>query len=113
MITKYRNRKTTVNGITFDSAAEAARYVWLHRMAQAGEIQHLECQVPIVLAPSVFLRGAKRKTPAIRYFADFRYVDKNGQCVLEDVKGGPLTTAYKIKRHLMAVQGIFITEIRA
>jgi hypothetical protein len=112
LMTKYRNRKTVVNGITFDSAAEAARYVCLQRMSADGEISDLQCQVPLVLAPSVFLRGAKRKTPALRYFADFRYTDKHGQQVLEDVKGGPLTTAYKIKRHLLAAQGIFITEIR-
>ena len=113
MTTKYRNKKIVMKGITFDSYAEAARYVWLQRMAADGEIRDLQCHVPIVIAPSVFLRGAKRKTPALRYFADFRYTDKHGQQVIEDVKGGPLTTAYKIKRHLLAVQGVFITEIRS
>jgi hypothetical protein len=112
-MTKYRNRKTVINGITFDSVAESARYAELHRLLMAGEITSLQCQFPIVLSPGVLLRGAKRKSPALRYFADFCYFDSHGRRVLEDVKGAPLTTAYKIKRHLMAVQGIYITEIRA
>jgi hypothetical protein len=44
--------------------------------------------------------------------ADFVYFDANGLRVVEDVKGA-ITEGYRIKRHLLAVQGIQITEIKA
>jgi hypothetical protein len=44
--------------------------------------------------------------------ADFVYFDDNGARVVEDVKGA-ITDGYRIKRHLLAVQGIQITEIKA
>lgn len=109
---KYRNTPVVVDGFRFASTAEAGRYRVLKMMQQAGEISHLMCQEPFVLAPSVLINGAKRKTPALRYVADFVYRDKRGSMVVEDVKGGPLTQAYRIKRHLLALQGIHITEIR-
>ncbi len=111
MAGKYRNVATIVNGIRFDSAAEALRYLQLAAMESAGSISDLKLQVPFLLAPAVLIPGKLRKSPALRYFADFVY-DKNGVRVVEDVKGA-ITSAYKIKRHLLAVQGITITEIRA
>lgn len=101
-----------VDGIRFASSAEAGRYRVLKMLQQSGQISDLQCQFPFYLAPAVLIRGAKRKTPALRYAADFVYRDKNGVQVVEDVKGAPLTQAYRIKRHLLAVQGIHITEIR-
>ena len=109
---KYRNRKVVLDGMTFASSAEAGRYRVLKIMQAAGEISALVCQMTFQLAPSVLIQGAKRKTPALRYVADFVYRDKRGAMVVEDVKGGPLTQAYRIKRHLLALQGIHITEIR-
>lgn len=109
---KYRNRKVVLDGMTFASSAEAGRYRVLERLQAAGEISGLQCQVAFQLAPSVLIQGAKRKTPPLRYFADFAYLDKSGRQVIEDVKGGPLTQAYRIKRHLLAIMGIHITEIR-
>lgn len=109
---KYRNTPVVVDGIRFASTAEAGRYRVLMLQQKAGQISGLTCQEPFVLAPAVRLRGAKRLTPALRYFADFAYLDKSGRQVIEDVKGGPLTQAYRIKRHLLALQGIHITEIR-
>lgn len=98
---KYRNEKTDVDGIRFDSRAEAARWVQLVRMQQAGEIADLRRQVTFELVPSVKFFGAKRATPAIRYVADFGYTDVRANLpVIEDVKG-MLTRVYKIKRHLM------------
>lgn len=109
---KYRNCPVVVDGMRFASSAEAGRYRILKMLQQAGEISDLQCQVPFALAPAVHLFGAKRKTPALRYLADFTYRNKIGQQVIEDVKGGPLTQAYRIKRHLLALKGIHITEIR-
>lgn len=42
--------------------------------------------------------------------ADFVY-RRDGERVIEDVKG-VITEGYRIKRHLMAVKGLIITEIR-
>ncbi len=78
-------------------------------MEKNGQITELRRQVPIEIAPGVQIKGAKRRSPPIRYFADFSYV-KNGEAVIEDVKG-VLTPIYKIKRHLLALQGIHITEV--
>lgn len=39
---KYNNRKTTVDGIKFDSIREAERYQELKLLEEAGEISHLE-----------------------------------------------------------------------
>jgi hypothetical protein len=110
-VTKYRNHSTEFDGKRFDSAAEAGRYRQLRLQEQRGEIFALCCQVPFVIAPGIKIEGAKRKSPAIRYFADFVY-ERRGQRVVEDVKGA-LTDVYKLKRHLLALQGITITEIRA
>ncbi len=109
---KYRNTPVVVDGIRFASTAEAGRYRVLALQQKAGQISDLQCQVAFQLAPAVLIQGAKRKTPPLRYFADFAYYDKHGCSVVEDVKGGPLTQAYRIKRHLLALQGIHITEIR-
>jgi hypothetical protein len=112
-INKYRNVLTTIGSRTFGSAAEARRYVELSALERAGEIERLRCQVPFVLAPSVLHPGTVRRTPTLRYFADFVYVDsRTGRQVVEDVKG-KLTEGYRIKRHLMAAAGNHITEIRA
>lgn len=110
---KYRNTPVVVDGIRFSSTAEAGRYRVLALKEKAGEIVDLRCQVAIELAPAVRLPGAERKTPALRYVADFAYRDWMGRHIYEDVKGAPLTAAYKIKRHLLAVRGIYIVEIRS
>lgn len=104
---KYGNKKIEVDGVTFDSKAEARRYGQLKLMQRAGVIEHLSLQVAFELAPSVVIKGRKR--PPLKYIADFVYVE-NGQTVVEDTKGF-LTDVYRIKRHLMrAVHGIEIKE---
>lgn len=102
-MSKYRAVRTTVEDITFDSKAEAARWCDLRLLEKAGEIEQLERQRVFELAPSVKYEGAKRATPALRYMADFTYLEWIGGKklrVVEDCKG-VLTAAFKIKRHLM------------
>jgi hypothetical protein len=109
-VSKYRNVKTVVDGLKFDSKREAARWSQLQLWARTGGITDLNRQVPFILAPSVVIEGRKR--PALKYVADFTYVDSiSRQMVIEDVKGR-ITEGYRIKRHLLAVKGIFITEIK-
>ena len=48
----------------------------------------------------------------MRYFADFVY-EQDGKQIIEDVKGqDKVTEGYRIKRHLLAVAGIHIVEVR-
>ena len=110
---KYRNCPVVVDGIRFASSAEAGRYRVLKMLQQSGQISDLQCQFPFYLAPAVLIRGAKRKTPALRYAADFVYRDKNGVQVVEDVKSGPTKTReYRIKRKLMkAIHQVEIQEV--
>ena len=63
IVSKYRNVKTTVNGITYDSAKEARRHQELLLLERAGKIEALERQKPFVLCGSVLLDG--RRKPAM------------------------------------------------
>lgn len=108
-MTKFKNVKTTVDGIKFDSKKEAARYCELKLLLKAGKIKSLELQKVFVLAQSVIINGRKR--PPLKYICDFYYADNLRGFVTEDVKGVK-TAAYIIKRHLMkSVHGIAINEI--
>lgn len=73
---KYRAKATEVDGIRFDSRAEAARYGILKLWQMAGIISGLELQPKFKLTKA-----------AISYRADFIYTRDNGQRVVEDVKG--------------------------
>lgn len=110
LVSKYRAVRTTVNGITFASKAEAKRYHELKILEAAGQIYQMELQPKFVLADAVTINGRKR--PPLRYMADFTYWTKSGHFqVVEDVKG-MLTPVYKLKRHLMKSQlGLDIVEI--
>lgn len=109
---KYGARRTSIDGIVFASLAESKRYLELKALEAAGHIYGLELQPRFELAPSVRFSGAARATPALRYVADFKYIDHLGNEIVEDVKGRP-TEGYRIKKHLMlAVHGIEIKEVR-
>lgn len=98
---KYRNIKTTVDGIQFDSKAEAARWFELKLMERAGMISDLKRQVPYELAPSVKFAGALRAQPALRLTVDFQYTE-GGKLVLEDTKSpATVTTSFTMRRHLL------------
>lgn len=108
---KYGAKKTQIDSITFSSKAEAKRYAELKMLERAGHITKLELQPKFELAPSVKYTGAARAKPALRYVADFRYVDHLGNTIVEDAKGFK-TEAYQIKRHLMlALLGIEVVEV--
>lgn len=109
---KHRNKRTEIGGIKFDSKIEAVRFVALKRMEEAGLITDLRRQVSFVLAPAVKIPGKGRMSPPLRYFADFVYC-QDGKQIIEDVKGQQkVTEGYRIKRHLMAVAGYHIVEVR-
>lgn len=100
---KYHNRKTSVDGIRFDSKKEAKRYLELKILEKAGAIKDLRRQVPYVLI------NKSRYGRAIKYVADFVYYEDN-KLVVEDVKGVK-TPVYKLKKRLMAERfGIEVKE---
>lgn len=96
-MSKYNARKVTLDGYTFDSKKEAERYVYLKLLESAGEIFNLELQPRFELQEAFKHNG--KTIRKIEYVADFRYTDKNGATVVEDVKGMQ-TDVYKLKRKL-------------
>lgn len=111
---KYGAVKTQIDGHTFASKAEARRFAQLKELERIGEIDSLELQPRYELAPGVKFSGAARATPPLRYFADFRYRDRSGRIVVEDVKGASKNTeGFRIKKHLLLViHGIEVQEVR-
>lgn len=103
-MTKYRNKKTIYNGVTFDSIAELRRYKELALLLHAGKISGLELQKEYELIPK------QKGERSVKYKADFVYYDDD-RLVVEDVKGVK-TQAYIIKRKLMLKEhGIRVKEI--
>ena len=99
---KYGAKKTTVDGITFDSKREAERYVELKALQRYGQIEKLVMQPAFVLQEP-FVRPNGQKVRAIKYVADFQYIERKGLdrwfSVVEDVKGVE-TPVFKLKRKL-------------
>ena len=106
---KYNAIRTTVKEITFASKREAARYILLLELAKLGEITNLQLQPAFVLQEKFTYDGATTITTskgkakavpviiqAMKYIADFRYTDKEGNDIIEDVKGMP-TTEFALK----------------
>lgn len=112
---KYKNKKVSYNGETYDSVKEYRRHDELKLLQRAGKISGLERQVKFELIPSqrdpvtnkVLLRG-------VSYVADFVY-EKDGQRIVEDVKGYRGGGAYAIfqlkKKMMLYLRGILIQEV--
>lgn len=101
---KYHSIKTIVDGILFDSKAEAQRYTELKLLERAGKISHL------ILQPPFKLIEKSKYGRDIYYYADFMYLE-NGHKVVEDVKGVK-TAVYSLKKRLMAEKyGIEVQEV--
>lgn len=112
---KYRNRRTVVDGISFHSAKEGRRYQELKLLQKAGQIADLHLQ------PRIKLQSGG--VHICDYVADFFYTERrpewinNGNDpeyysapVYEDVKG-TRTPIYKLKKRLVkALTGIDILE---
>ena len=102
---KYGNKKVEYDGIKFDSKRECQRYQQLKLMLKAGEISGLELQKKFELTPK------NNRFRAMHYVADFVYLDKNKNLIVEDSKGFR-TKEYKLKQKLMFhVHGIEIIEV--
>ena len=93
---KYGNIKTIIDGIKFDSKAEASRYTELKLLEKAGEITNLKLQPKFILQHS--FKHKNKTVRAITYMADFQY-SENGKEIVEDVKGVE-TAVFKIKKKM-------------
>jgi len=100
MKSKYKAKPTTINGIKFDSKAEAQRYMVLSFLEKEGKISELELQPSFTLMDKFRYHG--KGIRAIKYVADFLYVE-NDQNVVEDVKGMK-TPVYELKLKLFLSQ---------
>lgn len=110
-MSKYKNIRCKVGTEVFDSRREADRYLELCYLQKAGIITKLARQVKFVLIPAQRDKTSSRVIEReVAYIADFVYI-RDGQTVVEDVKG-VRTRDYVIKRKLMLfVHGIRIAEV--
>lgn len=111
---KYHAVKTTIEGVTFASAREAARYQDLRLLERAGEIRQLVLQPRYGLYVTPFGTVARDLAEIVKcgdYVADFQYTTAAGATVVEDVKG-VRTPVYRLKRKWVeALYGLTIREI--
>ena len=101
-----------VGNETFDSQAEADRYMELLVGQKAGIISELECHPHFDLIPSQKVPGQRSFRPH-GYTADFRY-KRDGEVVVEDVKSVRTREErdYIINRKLMfMIHGIYVHEV--
>ena len=96
-MTKYNNKRTTIDGITFDSKDESLYYQVLKDMKANGLIKDFKLQPKFILQEG-FVKDDK-KYKAINYIADFKVINNNDSFYIVDVKG-MLTTEFKIKMKL-------------
>lgn len=127
---KYRAKRTVVDGVTFASQKEARRYQELRLLERAGEICQLELQPVFELVVVEMTVGSRLKRAAAKmagrsthgighvavgsYRGDFRYRtgdDGTGAVVVEDVKGFKTPLYRWKKKHVEAQYGIQIREV--
>lgn len=94
---KYHSRKTTIDGITFDSKKEAEYYCQLQILLNGRAIKGFRRQVRYELQEGYTRNGAKVRP--IYYVADF-VVEYKDHTEVVDVKG-IRTEIYKLKKKIL------------
>lgn len=84
-MSKYKSKKITVDGYTFDSIDEYKYYEYLLSKKAKGEILNFELQPKHILIPSFKKDGKILR--AVTYTPDFRIYHLDGSEELIDVKG--------------------------
>ena len=86
-VSKLHNVKVEVDGIAFDSKAEARRYRLLVLLQDQEQLRGLRVH-PKYLLQEAFVDNEGQKVQAIHYEADFEYFDLEVErLVAEEVKG--------------------------
>lgn len=109
-MSKYGARKTMVDNIRFDSAAEARYYSNLKLRKAAKDIIDFELQ-PVFVLVEPFRKNGKHYR-GIKYKADFRIEHLDGSVEIVDVKGVK-TDVYRMKKTLFEKKfpDLTITEV--
>ena len=97
---KYHASPTAVDGLRFDSKAEAGRYADLKLLQQAGEVVFFLRQVPFDLPGGV------------KYKADFMIFWADGSVTVEDVKGYDTPQSRLKRRQVEALYPVKIELVR-
>lgn len=127
---KIAHKKTTIDGITFDSKMESDYYLYLKDLKKANKIKDFKMQPSFILQPKHFVLNSELVTfdneenynakdklrkkynkenpdnkiaivQAIKYISDFEIILNDGTVEIIDVKG--LKTAdFKIKEKMFA-----------
>ena len=112
---KIAHKKTTIDGITFDSKMESDYYVYLKEEKKAGRIKNFDLQPEFILQPKHFIMNGKvhaetddtykemdklrkkhnKENPdnkiqiiqAIKYISDFKVTYPDGRIEIVDTKG--------------------------
>ena len=111
---KVPHQKIVANGIEFDSKAEHDRYLELLIMQRAGLISELECHPSYEVLPKQETPKGKHNFRPVVYTPDFRYKDKDGKEIVEEVKSEYTRKEkdYVIRRKLLYfTQGIYVEEV--
>jgi hypothetical protein len=98
MRSKYGAKKTVIDGIKFDSKAEAAYYTKLIEAKKSGFVENFELQPEFVIFDGFIDREGK-KHRSIKYRADFLVRPSVGVEMVVDVKGMK-TPVYKMKKKM-------------
>ena len=106
MRNKYNAKRQLYKGVRFDSKKELNRYLILEQMQMKNYIAELEIH-PVY---PLLVNGIKIG----RYTADFKYKNKDGEEIIEDVKSKITRTRdYILRKKILATYTppIIITEI--
>jgi hypothetical protein len=99
---RYKSARVRAYGKKFKSLPEAQRYVELYKLQLAGQISNLETSVRI----PIFINNVL----ICYYIADFVYLTRAGEKIIED-KSGRMTELYMLKKKLLAaVHGVRVIE---
>ena len=124
---KIAHKKTTIDGITFDSKMESDYYVYLKEEKKAGRIKNFDLQPEFILQPKHFIMNGKvhaetddtykemdklrkkhnKENPdnkiqiiqAIKYISDFQIINPDDSVKTIDVKGIK-TADFKLKEKM-------------
>ena len=103
---KYNSKKQFYKGMKFDSKRELKRYLYLELLEKEKQIFNLELHQIFPLIVNGIKIG--------RYTADFKYRNKKGEEIVEDVKSKITKTRdYILRKKILATYNppINITEI--
>lgn len=100
----------------FDSRTETTRYEYLLEQARIGNISNLDHHFTLLIQPE-FTNCNGDVVPALTYEADFVYKTKEGQRIVEDVKGSEFfiderfITLKQVFDRKMAEKGLYIKVV--